>query len=64
MAQHRARRILNDFEGYWQSLGTSFSFLGRELKDCFEVIRIDVVAVWAIDDPHHVRYFFHLCRSF
>ncbi|KAF7969973.1 hypothetical protein HWV62_25456 [Athelia sp. TMB] len=39
---------------YWRTLGTSVSFLGKKLKDCFEVIRIDIVTVWAIEDPHQV----------
>ncbi|KZP16637.1 hypothetical protein FIBSPDRAFT_794309 [Athelia psychrophila] len=41
---------------YWKSLGTSISFFGQKLKDCLEVVRIDVVTVWAIEDPHnHLR---------
>ncbi|KAF7973926.1 hypothetical protein HWV62_13986 [Athelia sp. TMB] len=41
---------------YWQSLGTSVSFRGKKLKDCFEVMRVDIVTVWAIEDPYdHLR---------
>ncbi|KZP30059.1 hypothetical protein FIBSPDRAFT_142700 [Athelia psychrophila] len=36
---------------YWKSLGTSISFFGNKLKDCLDVIRVDVVTVWAIEDP-------------
>ncbi|KZP08876.1 hypothetical protein FIBSPDRAFT_964416 [Athelia psychrophila] len=38
---------------YWKSLGTSISFFGKKLKDCLEVIRVDVVIVWAMEDPHN-----------
>ncbi|KZP15884.1 hypothetical protein FIBSPDRAFT_895403 [Athelia psychrophila] len=37
---------------HWKSLGTSISFFGKKLKDCLDVIRVDVVTVWAIEDPH------------
>ncbi|KZP28065.1 hypothetical protein FIBSPDRAFT_1039762 [Athelia psychrophila] len=37
---------------HWKSLGTSISFFGKKLKDCLEVIHVDVVTVWAIEDPH------------
>ncbi|KZP15875.1 hypothetical protein FIBSPDRAFT_1047820 [Athelia psychrophila] len=38
---------------HWKSLGTSISFFGKQLKDCLDVIRVDVVTVWAIEDPHN-----------
>ncbi|KZP07225.1 hypothetical protein FIBSPDRAFT_804219 [Athelia psychrophila] len=38
---------------HWKSLGTSISFFGKKLKECLEVIHVDVVKVWAIEDPHN-----------
>ncbi|KZP05817.1 hypothetical protein FIBSPDRAFT_1053887 [Athelia psychrophila] len=38
---------------YWRCLGTSTNFVGKKLKDCLDVIRVDVVTVWAIEDPYN-----------
>ncbi|KIJ35988.1 hypothetical protein M422DRAFT_782383 [Sphaerobolus stellatus SS14] len=38
--------------GYWKGLASGTNFVGKSLKSCLGVIHIDIVVVWAFDDPH------------
>lgn len=41
--------------GYWAGLASSINFPGKTLKACLDVIHLDIINVWNIEDPYGVR---------
>ena len=40
--------------GYWKGLSASASFSQRTMKTCLQVLHMDIIGVWNINDKHGV----------
>ena len=43
--------------GYWRSLWSSLDFADQTLKNCVNIIHVDVVEIWNMNDKTRVWFF-------
>jgi hypothetical protein len=48
--------------GYWSSLWLRPDFAYKTLKNCVNIIHLDIVEIWNMNDRNKVWFFLVLCR--
>jgi hypothetical protein len=47
--------------GYWRNLWSNLDFADKPVKDCVNVIHIDIIKIWDLDDRNGVSSFIFPC---
>jgi len=42
--------------GYWRDLQSGRNFVGQSLKNCMDIVHVDIVDIWNLDDEASVSF--------